>query len=111
MNTVYFVALADDILLLAPSVNVMQSLVNALKTGLFISSVKSISLRIGRRHTNDCQNLVIPIDGNSFDWESSIRYLRVYIDCAVHFRCLYEVVKRKFYCSFNGIYGKIGRKA
>jgi len=89
----------------------MQSLVNALKTGLFISSVKSVSLRIGRRHSNDCQNLVIPIDGNSFDWESSIRYL-VFISTVL---CILDVCMRwlreNFYCSFNGIYGKIGRKA
>ena len=106
---------ADDILLLAPSVNALQLLLSTCelelrKLDLFINSAKSVCLRIGPRRSNNCQNLVT-IDGNSLNWESCIRYLGVYIESAGHFRCSHEVAKKKFYSSFNGIFGKIGRVA
>ena len=99
---------ADDILLLAPSViNALQLLLSTCelelrKLDLFINSAKSVCLRIGHRRSNNCQHSVT-IDGNSLNWESCIRYLGVYIECAGHFRCSHEVAKRKFYSSFNGI--------
>jgi len=65
---------------------------------------------IGPRRFNNYQNLVT-IDGNNLNWESCIRYLGVYIECAGHFRCSHEAAKRKFYTSFNGIFGKIVRVA
>ena len=106
---------ADDILLLAPSVNALQLLLSTCelelrKLDLFINSAKSVCLRIGPRRSNNCQNLVT-IDGNNLNWESCIRYLGVYIESAGHFRCSHEVAKKKFYSSFNGIFGKIGRIA
>ena len=77
---------ADDILLLAPSVNALQLLLSTCelelrKLDLFINSAKSVCLRIGP------------------------------IESAGHFRCSHEVAKKKFYSSFNGIFGKIGRVA
>jgi len=106
---------ANDILLLAPSVNALQLLLSTCelelrKLDLFINSAKSVCLRIGPRRSNNWQNLV-NINENSLNWESCIRYLGVYIECAGHFRCSHEVAKRKFYSSFNGIFGKIGRVA
>ena len=76
---------ADDILLLAPSVNAFLQLGLLLSTcelelrklDLFINSAKSVFLRIGPRRSNNCQNLVT-IDGNSLNLESCIRYTLVF---------------------------------
>ena len=76
---------ADDILLLAPSVNAFLQLGPLLSTcelelrklDLFINSAKSVFLRIGPRRSNNCQNLVT-IDGNSLNLESCIRYTLVF---------------------------------
>ena len=50
-------------------------------------------------------------DGNILKWEDSIRYLGVFIESALHFRCSFDMAKRKFYSAFNAIMGKIGRLA
>jgi len=96
---------ADDILLLAPSVNALQLLfhtceVELRKLDLYINSAKSVCIRIGRRFCNSCQNLVT-IDRHLLIWANSIRYLSVYILAARSFQCSFDVAKRKFYSAFS----------
>ena len=98
---------ADDILLLAPSVNALQLLLHTCevelrKLDLYINSAKSVCIRIGRRFCNSCQNLVTT-DGHLLIWADSIRYLGVYILAARSFQCSFDVAKRKFYSAFNAI--------
>ena len=90
---------ADDILLLAPSVNALQLLLHRceieLRTlDLYINSAKSVCIRIGRRFCNSCRNL-ITIDGHHLIWVNSIRYLGVYILSATarSFQCSFDVAK------------------
>ena len=99
---------ADDILLLAPSVNALQLLLHTCEIGLrkldfYINSAKSVCIRIGRRFCNSRRNL-ITIDGHHLIWADSIRYLGVYILYARSFQCSFDVAKRKFYGAFNVCY-------
>jgi len=106
---------ADDILLLAPSVTALQTLLSVcelalLKIDLHINATKSVCLRIGPRSNNPCRK-ILTTNGQPLNWESNIRYLGVFILSSRQFKCLYDNAKRKFYGAFNAIYGKIGRVA
>ena len=106
---------ADDILLLAPSVTALQTLVlvceaELRKIDLYINATKSVCLRIGPRCDNSCCPLVAQ-NGQRLSWETNLRYLGVFIRSSRQFKCLYDNAKRKFYSAFNAIYGKIGRTA
>jgi len=65
---------ADNILLLAPSVNnALQLLLHTCEVelrelDLYVNSAKSVCIRIGRRFCNSCQNLVT-MDGHLLIWE------------------------------------------
>jgi hypothetical protein len=106
---------ADDILLLAPSVNSLQQLLRACEQELgwldmTINLKKSACMRIGNRFNTSCENITT-IDGCKLNWTNSIRYLGVYISSSTVFHCLIDNAKRSFYRSFNAIYGKIGNTA
>ena len=106
---------ADDILLLAPSVDALQKLLtfceNELKTlDLSINAKKSVCTRVGPRFDAQCCSL-ITLDGNCLAWVDHLRYLGIYIVRTRVFRCNFDHAKRSFYRSFNAVYGKIGRSA
>ena len=106
---------ADDILLLAPSIYSLQTLLtsceNKLRSlGLEINVKKSMAIRIGPRFNVVCPPLLMS-DGRQVQWVDCIRYLGVYIKSSRYFRCLFDRAKRSFYRSFNAVFGKIGRSA
>ena len=70
---------ADDIILLAPSVTELQSLLDTCDDELyylymFINSSKSKCIRFGPRYKNTCANITTR-DGKINEWVESCRYL------------------------------------
>jgi len=105
---------ADDVILLAPSVSTLQTLVNICELELVdldmaINVKKSACMRFGSRYKNTCANIVAA--GVNIDWVTSTRYLGVYFESSVRFKCSFSSNKAGFYKSFNAIFGKIGRCA
>ena len=69
---------ADDIILLAPSVTALQSLLDTCEDELYyldmlISSSKSKYIRFGPRYKNTYANITTR-DGKSIEWVGSCRY-------------------------------------
>jgi len=106
---------ADDILLLSPSVTLLQKLIKVVEDELsfldmIINAKKSMCLRIGSRFNANCANIYLK-SGNVIPWVTRCRYLGVHIVSARTFKCNFDDAKRSLYRSFNAIYGKIGRCA
>jgi len=106
---------ADDILLLAPSVHSLQTLLSACEAklrqlDLAINANKSVCVRIGPRCYSKCASLVTS-DGKDLVWVVTVRYLGVFITRSKHFSCSFDNAKRSFYRCFNSVFGKIGRLA
>ena len=111
----YIVMYADDILLLAPSVTVMQRLLQACEEELnsldmVINIKKSNCMRIGSRNDKMCAKITM-CDGGELPWVNEIRYLGVVIIRGAKFKCSIDQAKRSFYRAANGIFAKIGKLA
>ena len=81
---------ADDIILLVPSVSILQTLVNVCERELVdlnmgINVRKSAYICFGLRSENTCANVVSA--GVNIAWVTSTRYLGVYFESAVSFKC------------------------
>jgi len=108
-----YILYADDVILLAPSVCVLQSLVDICASELEfldmpINVKKSACMRFGPRYRNMCCEVVV---GDSINWVESARYLGVYVVSSTKFKCSFSNNKAGFFKAFNSIYGKIGRSA
>ena len=106
---------ADDILLIASSVSVLQKLLLACEKELdaidmAINVKKSCCMRVGPRHKIMCAEITTS-DGDNFQWVNEIRYLGIFIVCHVSFRCSIDYAKRNFYRAANAIFAKVGRLA
>jgi hypothetical protein len=106
---------ADDILLLAPSIDSLQKLVSICEheldaLDLAINVKKSVCTRIGPRCNVPCCDITT-IGGTSLQWVDTVRYLGVYIIRSRTFKCCFDHAKQTFYRAFNSVYGKIGRTA
>jgi hypothetical protein len=106
---------ADDILLLSPSVTLLQKLVSIVEDELThldmaINPSKSVCFRIGKRFDISCSNIVLN-NGSVIQWSKNCRYLGVYIKSDRSFRCSFDNAKKSLYRTFNAIYGKIGHCA
>ena len=104
----------DDIILLASSVHVLQSLANICEFELkfldmTINAKKSSCVRFCPKHKNVCANVVA--SGSTINCETSSRYLGVYLESSIKFKCSFSMNKARFYKAFNNIFGKIGRNA
>jgi len=98
---------ADDIVLLAPSVGILQTLLALLETllenldtGMRINAFKSACIRFGLSHDADCANLTMK-NGEAVAWVSTCRYLGlgVYFVSGHELRCCFDQAIQKF-CSF-----------
>ena len=103
---------AAYILLLSPSVVVLQEMLhvceNALRDlDLVINFKKSVCVRIGPRCNKVCSD--VNLNENILQWVKSIRYLGVYLLRATQFKCNYDNAKSSFYRTFNAVFGRIGR--
>ena len=105
---------ADDIILLAPSVQALQSLISICESELnslcmAVNAKKSACLRFGPRCKNVCDNVMV--SSLAINWITSVRYPGVYLESSFTFKCTFVTNKRKFYQAFNSIFGQIGRTA
>lgn len=106
---------ADDILLLSPSVSALQELLQLCECeltelDLAINARKSTCIRIGRRYSVKCSNL-LTTTGQSIKWVNELRYLGVFLVSGNTFKCSLDHAKQSFFRAFNAIFGKIGRLA
>jgi len=100
---------ADDIILLAPSVQGLQLLINICISELnyldmAINVKKSACMRFGPRYKNVCANVVVY--GKLINWVTSSSYLDVYLESCSKFICSFSSKKSKFYKVFNSLFGK-----
>jgi len=69
---------ADDIMLLAAAISVLQDLLHVYEAelarlGMSLDASKSMSMRIGSRHKYKCCELTT-MDGHEILWSNTIRY-------------------------------------
>jgi len=98
---------ADDILLLAHSVNGTQQMLEicdefALEFDMKFNIAKSVAIKICSRHNIQCSPLTL--SGISLKYVSAIKYLGVYIVSAKCFKLSVDHLKVKFRRAFNCIY-------
>ena len=112
----WFVILyADDILLVASSLCILQRLLHACERELIwldltINVSKSCCLRIGPRCEAKCSS-ICTLSGYSLPWVDTIRYLGIYLMRFRNFKCSLDQAKRSYFRSLNAIFGKVGRFA
>ena len=112
----WFVILyADDILILASSICILQMLLHACERELVwldltINVNKSCCLRIGPRFDAICSPL-FSLGGYSLSWVETLKYLGIYLTSSRIFKCSFVEAKRAYFRSLNAIYGKVGRFA
>ena len=114
-STLSIILYADDIILLSPSIQALQSLLIVCESELryldmLINAKKSCCMRIGQRYNASCAPIVT-LSGDILPWLEEIRYLGVYVVSYRYFKCSLDHAKRSFYRSANAIFGKIGRIA
>ena len=103
---------ADDLILLAPSVSELQTMVSICceefgKIDLALNVNKSACIRIGKRCYEKCEPITTA-QGN-IAWCDKVTYLGMDIVSATKFTCCFDRLKAKFYSSFNSIYSKLGK--
>jgi len=91
---------ADDIILLAPSIQALHSLISLCESELdflcmAVNPKKSACLRFGPRFKNVCAS--VAVCGRPINWATSARYLGVYLESSFTFKCSLDVNKAKFY--------------
>jgi len=99
---------ADDILLIAPSVCSLQTLLDACDEELTcldvqINTKKSVCIGIGARYNTECARLSLA-QGGLLQWVSQCRYLGVYVLSGRAFRCSYDHNKCQYFKAFNAIF-------
>jgi len=96
---------------LAPSVTALQKLLRACEQELdSINVKKSCCIRIGVRHDKPCSKITT-MGGRELVWTDEIRYLGVFIVCAIRFKCSVDQAKRSFYRAANSIFARVGKLA
>jgi len=103
---------ADDILLVAPTVTALQSLVTCCENELHaidmnINPMKCFCIRFGPDF-NSKPKCIRTSTGVELPWADEIRYLGVYFSSKRTFTCTMHSSKCSFYMAFNAIYSKIG---
>lgn len=111
----YVLLYADDILLIAPSVNELQRQFLRCESELIwldmsINVKKSCCIRIGPRC--DFKGVTVStVSGQNLPWVEEIRYLGIFIIQSRQFKCSFSHAKQSFYRAVNAIFGKVGRLA
>ena len=104
---------ADDLIILSASVTDLQRLINlcvdSLTTiQLSLNAKKCFCMRIGKRFSVDCNNVII--DNYPIQWSSEIRYLGVYFMSGHVIKFNIDYCKKRFYRCLNSILSKTGSK-
>ena len=100
---------ADDIVLLAHTLNGMQQMLNicteyGIEYDVKFNDTKSCTIRIGPRFNFVCAPLELA--GKCLQFVDSVKYLGVRIVAGRCFKCSFEEVKMKFFRVFNCIYAR-----
>ena len=106
---------SDDILIIAPSVTALQSIVYTCERqfnrfDLSVNVKKSSCMRVGPRHGAGSAEILCD-DNTPLQWVDCIRYLGVVLVRSCKFKCSLENAKRSFFRSVNALFCKIGRSA
>jgi len=104
---------ADDIVLVAPSVGSLQTLLTLLETllenlDMCINATKSACIRFGPRYDTECANFTMK-NGEAISWVTTCRYLGVYFVSGRELKCCFDQPKQNFFRSFNAIFSIVGR--
>ena len=104
---------ADDIVLLAPPMQEIQSMLDACESelkllDLKVSASKSMCIRIGNRYKAHCCQLLSSC--GIVPWVNEARYLGMHIASNHKFIVDLSKAKAKFYRSANAILGKLGNQ-
>jgi len=100
---------ADDIVLLSTSVCDLQSMLKicdqyASDYDLNFNATKSVAMRIGPRYRINCPTLMLT--GKPLQSVNEFKYLGVNIKSGKKFDVNFDILKSKFYRTFNAIYSK-----
>jgi len=106
---------ADDIVLLAPSLNALQTMLTLCELHLAeldmaLNAKKSACIRFGPRFKDECCSLTT-LSGETLCWVDNLRYLGVYLVAAKKFKCSLSNNKKCYYRAFNAILSKVGNCA
>ena len=101
---------ADDLVLLSPSCNELQTMINVCceelaLLDLNLNNSKSTALRIGPKCNAECQDLCA--NGCIIKWKKEAKYLGMNILHGYKFSCNFDNAKSKFYRAANCIFGKL----
>ena len=101
---------ADDILLLAHTVNGMQEMLMicdefALEFDMKFNNTKSMAIRIGYRYNTQCSPFIL--SGRALNYVASVKYLGVCIIAAKCFKLSVDHLKIRFYRVFNCIFSRV----
>ena len=105
---------ADDVIMLT-SVHALQLLVNICDCevkflDMVINARKSSCTRFGPRHKSVCAD--VSVSGFVISWTTSSRYLGVYLESSVKFKCSFAIIRTKLaFIKPSTFFGKIGRNA
>ena len=105
---------ADDILLIAPSVTALQTLLSACEEELISLDMQINTKKIGMYafwHTFNVQCENLQADNGSLFWSKTCRYLGVYFVSGRTFKCTFDHMKSQYFKAFNSILSKVGRFA
>lgn len=110
-----FFLYADDILLVAPTVTGLQTLLHVCENELInidmqLNVKKSMCMRFGPRFDSEVVE-VVSLSGSALKWVDSCRYLGVFFVAGRSFKCSMSNAKSRFFRAFNAIFSKIGRFA
>ena len=75
-----------------------------------LTHTKSYCIRIGHRLNKPCY-CITPSTGNGIAWSNSCKYFGVYPLVGRKFKCHSDEAKPKYYRTFNGVMGKVGRSS
>ena len=89
---------ADDLILMSPSITVLQKLFNIVEDELMtlemsINPSKSSCIRFGPRHDALCANITAH-DGSDIPWVKSIRYLGIEMKSSRVFKCVVDTAEK-----------------
>jgi hypothetical protein len=102
---------ADDILLIARSLNCLQRLLLVVEKeltclDLLINCKKSACMRVGPRFDATCTHVILS-NGCQIPWVSELRYLGIFLTASNRLKCSFADAKRRFCCAANSVLGKL----
>ena len=110
---VYVILYADDILLISPTVCMLQNMLTICecelqKLDLVINAKKSSCIRIGPRNDVTCAS-ICSSSGVLLPWVKEMKYLGVTFTSSRSFKISTEYSRRAFHRAANAIFGCVGR--